>query len=134
MLSSSLQNFLLCPSFHGRLDATIGGQGRFNETLPIGEVNATPATTPSLIYFVLSPVVEGGVTIANSFCVRFEGEDVWLTVEQMQHLFQASQQDVSHEEACRKAVAEFLEYRRREMLQYESDFDRTVRELSGQES
>jgi len=36
---------------------------------------------------------------------------------------------VSHEEACRKAVAEFREYRRREMLQYESDFDRAVREL-----
>ena len=37
---------------------------------------------------------------------------------------------VSHEEACRKAVAEFREYRRREMLQYESDFDRAVRELT----
>ena len=74
---------------------------------------------------------DNGVSSVN---VRFEGEDVWLPVEQMQHLFQASQQDVSHEEACRKAVAEFLEYRRREMLQYESDFDRTVRELSGQES
>ena len=37
---------------------------------------------------------------------------------------------VSHEEACRKAVAEFREYRRREMLQYESDFDRVVRELT----
>ncbi len=39
---------------------------------------------------------------------------------------------ISHEEACRKAVAEFREYRRREMLQYESDFDRAVRELSNQ--
>ena len=37
---------------------------------------------------------------------------------------------VSHEEACRKAVAEFREYRRREMIQYESDFDRAVRELT----
>ena len=37
---------------------------------------------------------------------------------------------ISHEEACRKAVAEFREYRRREMLQYESDFDRAVRELT----
>ena len=37
---------------------------------------------------------------------------------------------ISHEEACRKAVIEFREYRRREMLQYESDFDRAVRELS----
>lgn len=37
---------------------------------------------------------------------------------------------ISHEEACHKAVAEFREYRRREMLQYESDFDRAVRELT----
>ena len=38
--------------------------------------------------------------------------------------------DVAVEEACRKAVAEFREYRRREMIQYESDFDRAVRELT----
>ena len=37
---------------------------------------------------------------------------------------------VSHEEACRKAVEEFREYRRREMIQYESDFDRAIRELT----
>ena len=40
---------------------------------------------------------------------------------------------ISHEEACRKAVAEFREYRKREMLQYESDFDRAVRELTTQD-
>ena len=39
---------------------------------------------------------------------------------------------ISQEEACRKAVAEFREYRRREMIQYESDFDRVVRELAEQ--
>lgn len=39
---------------------------------------------------------------------------------------------ISHEEVCRKAVAEFREYRRREMIQYESDFDRAVRELTRQ--
>ena len=153
---------------------------------------------------------DNGVSNVN---VRFEGEDVWLTAEQLQQLFQASQQDVSHhiqqiyadgellaeatnkkyllvrnegnrsvkrnilhynldmilaigmripmrmtdwvtkldamltlsgrqlltgngsishEEACRKAVAEFQEYRRREMIQYESDFDRAVRELTEQ--
>ena len=37
---------------------------------------------------------------------------------------------ISHEEACRKAVEEFREYRRREMIQYESDFDRVIRELT----
>ena len=147
---------------------------------------------------------DNGVSNVN---VRFEGEDVWLAAEQLQQLFQASQQDVnhhiqqiyadgellpeatnkkyllvrnegnrsvkrnilhynldmilaigirmqdwvakldalltlsgrqlltsngsiSHEEACRKAIAEFREYRRREMIQYESDFDRAVRELT----
>ena len=146
---------------------------------------------------------DNGISNVN---VRFEGEDVWLTADQLQTLFQASQQDVnhhiqqiygdgelqreatnkkfllvrneggrsvkrqiqhynldmilamtrmndwvakldsllslsgrqllagpgkvSHEEACRKAIAEFREYRRREMIQYESDFDRAVRELT----
>ena len=125
--------------------------------------------------------------------VRFEGEDVWLTAEQLQELFCTTQQNISlhiqgiyaekeldenrthkkyllvrtegnrsvkrnishynldgmltlsgqqllagsgtasHEEACRKAVAEFKEYRRKEMLQYESDFDRAIRELGEQQ-
>ena len=32
----------------------------------------------------------------SNVMVRFEGEDVWLTAEQLQTLFQASQQDVNH--------------------------------------
>jgi len=36
---------------------------------------------------------------------------------------------VSHEKAIEKATQEFEEYRRKEMLQYESDFDRAVKEL-----
>jgi len=36
---------------------------------------------------------ENGITRIN---VRFEGEDVWLNVEQMMELFGASQQDVSY--------------------------------------
>ena len=36
---------------------------------------------------------ENGVARVN---VRFEGEDVWLTVEQIMELFDASQQDVSY--------------------------------------
>ena len=54
--------------------------------------------------------------------------DAMLTLSGRQLL--AGPGSVSHEEACRKAVAEFREYRRREMLQYESDFDRAVRELA----
>ena len=36
---------------------------------------------------------ENGIARVN---VRFEGEDVWLTVEQMMELFDASQQDISY--------------------------------------
>ena len=35
---------------------------------------------------------DNGVSNVN---VRFEGEDVWLTAEQLQQLFQASRQDVA---------------------------------------
>ena len=102
---------------------------------------------------------ENGLSNVN---VRFEGEDVWLAAEQIQQLFQASRQDVAYhiqqiyadgeltlEATCKKFLqvrqegersvkrsfldfAEFREYRRREMIQYESDFDRVVRELAEQ--
>ena len=36
---------------------------------------------------------DNGVSNVN---VRFEGEDVWLAAEQLQHLFQASRQDVAY--------------------------------------
>ena len=36
---------------------------------------------------------------------------------------------ISHEEAKQKAVAEFEKYRQMEMLQYESDYDRAIKEL-----
>lgn len=36
---------------------------------------------------------------------------------------------ISHEEAKQKAVAEFEKYRKMEMLQYESDYDRAIKEL-----
>lgn len=38
---------------------------------------------------------ENGIARVN---VRFEGEDVWLTVEQIMELFDASQQDARHNE------------------------------------
>ena len=36
---------------------------------------------------------------------------------------------ISHEEAKKKAIAEFEKYRKMEMLQYESDYDRAIKEL-----
>lgn len=37
--------------------------------------------------------------------------------------------NVSHEEAKQKAITEFEKYRKLEMLQYESDYDRAIKEL-----
>lgn len=39
---------------------------------------------------------------------------------------------VSHKQAIEKAIREFEEYRHKEMLQYESDFDRAIKELKSQ--
>ena len=41
---------------------------------------------------------------------------------------------ISHEEAKKKAIAEFEKYRKIEMLQYESDYDRAIRELIQKEN
>ena len=41
---------------------------------------------------------------------------------------------ISHEEAKKKAIAEFEKYRKLEMLQYESDYDRAIRELIQKEN
>ena len=41
---------------------------------------------------------------------------------------------ISHEEAKQKAIAEFEKYRKLEMLQYESDYDRAIRELIQKEN
>ena len=40
---------------------------------------------------------------------------------------------ISHEEAKQKAIAEFEKYRKLEMLQYESDYDRAIKELIDKE-
>ena len=36
---------------------------------------------------------------------------------------------ISHEEAKKKAIAEFEKYRKLEMIQYESDYDKAIKEL-----
>jgi hypothetical protein len=41
---------------------------------------------------------------------------------------------ISHEEAKQKAIAEFEKYRKLEMLQYESDYDRAIKELIQREN
>lgn len=39
---------------------------------------------------------------------------------------------ISHKQAIEKAIQEFEEYRHKEMLQYESDFDRAIKELKSE--
>ena len=41
---------------------------------------------------------------------------------------------ILHEEAKKKAIAEFEKYRKMEMLQYESDYDRAIKELIQKEN
>ena len=41
---------------------------------------------------------------------------------------------ISHEQAKQKAISEFEKYRKMEMLQYESDYDRVIKELIQKES
>ena len=41
---------------------------------------------------------------------------------------------ISHKEAKQKAIAEFEKYRKLEMIQYESDYDRAIRELIQKEN
>ena len=41
---------------------------------------------------------------------------------------------ITHEEAKKKAIAEFEKYRKLEMLQYESDYDRAIKELIQKEN
>ena len=41
---------------------------------------------------------------------------------------------ITHEEAKQKAISEFEKYRKMEMLQYESDYDRAIKELIQKEN
>jgi hypothetical protein len=53
-----------------------------------------------------------------------------LSASNRQLLYSAG--TISHEQAIEKATQEFEEYRQKEMLQYESDFDRAIKELTAQ--
>ena len=57
-------------------------------------------------------------------------------IEKLDHLMTLSGRQllvgkgtISHEEAKKKAIAEFEKYRKMEMIQYESDYDRAIKEL-----
>ena len=55
------------------------------------------------------------------------------TNETLRQTVAGGKRTISHEEAKQKAIAEFEKYRKMEMLQYESDYDRAIRELIDKE-
>jgi len=64
---------------------------------------------------------------------------MWQWIEQLDNILSVGNRPllnnagaISHKQAIEKATREFEEYRRKEMLQYESDFDRAIRELKTQ--
>jgi hypothetical protein len=96
---------------------------------------------------------DNGITNVN---VRFDDKDVWLTQQQITELFMSSRTNVVEHianiyqegelvedatcrnfrqvrlEGNRRVTREFEEYRSKEMLQYESDFDKAIKELTAQ--
>jgi hypothetical protein len=92
---------------------------------------------------------DNGVTNVN---VRFDGQDVWLSQQQIAQLFDTTQQNVSlhidsilsegelakeptHKDFLlvrqegNRSVKRQIEHYNLEMLLYESDFDRAIKEL-----
>ena len=62
---------------------------------------------------------------------------MWQWIEKLDTLLSANNRPlldnagkITHDQAIEKATEEFEKYRRKEMLQYESDFDRAIRELA----
>ena len=70
--------------------------------------------------------------IQMSMCQCIEQLDNILSVGNRPLLNNAG--TISHKQAMEKATQEFEVYRRKEMLQYESDFDRAIKELKVQDN
>jgi hypothetical protein len=91
---------------------------------------------------------DNGITSVN---VRFDSKDVWFSQPQIAMLFETTRENIvqhirniyqedelQEERTCKDFLqvqtdgSRFEEYRHREILQYESDFDRAVKELTKQ--
>jgi len=66
---------------------------------------------------------------------------MWQWIEQLDNILSVGNRPllnnagtISHKQAMEKATQEFEMYRRKEMLQYESDFDRAIKELRVQDN
>lgn len=81
----------------------------------------TRSVKRSFAHYNLDMILAVGMRIRSDVAVRFRQ---WA----IRHLHEFAVKGFT--EARSKAVEEFREYRRREMIQYESDFDRAIRELT----
>ena len=87
--------------------------------------------------YVLNLLVSQYLDFAELQAVEQRAMTMQQWIEQLDRILSADNRpllqnagSISHEQAMGKATQEFEEYRRKEMLQYESDFDRAIRELT----
>jgi hypothetical protein len=87
--------------------------------------------------YVLNLLVSQYLDFAELQAIEQQAMTMQQWIEQLDRILSADNRpllknagSISHEQAIEKATREFEEYRRKEMLQYESDFDRAVRELT----
>jgi hypothetical protein len=85
---------------------------------------------------VLNLLVSQYLDFAELQAIEQQAMTMQQWIEKLDNILSASNRPllknagtVSHKQAVEKATQEFEEYRRKEMLQYESDFDRAIREL-----
>ena len=87
--------------------------------------------------YVLNLLVSQYLDFAELQAIEQQAMTMQQWIEQLDRILSADNRpilknagSISHKQAIEKATREFEEYRRKEMLQYESDFDRAVRELT----
>jgi hypothetical protein len=87
--------------------------------------------------YVLNLLVSQYLDFAELQAIEQQAMTMQQWIEQLDRILSADNRpllknagSILHKQAIEKATREFEEYRRKEMLQYESDFDRAVRELT----
>jgi hypothetical protein len=85
---------------------------------------------------VLNLLVSQYLDFAELQAIEQQAMTMQQWIEKLDNILSASNRPllsnagtISHKQAVDKATQEFEEYRRKEMLQYESDFDRAIKEL-----
>ena len=88
---------------------------------------------------ILNLLVSQHLDFAELQAIEQQSMTMQQWVEKLDNILSASNRPllgnagtISHEQAIEKATHEFEVYRQKEMLQYESDFDRAIKELKTQ--